>query len=830
MNSIGQSSSANVRFGGIGFQDSLVVLNESRITNCTAESLSDNALGTSYVFGGAFSMLHLHQVSNFRLGLLLPLNRPQLAIGHNLTVLVSRSHLSLCSVISVAAARLGDASGAGGAAHVQSVALTRVTVLDSVFAGNRATVSGGATDSPLFSTGGALAVDAGYSNVSLVSVSSSNFSNCAVQGANISNLGARGGAVHVMRAASIEVTRSIFTNCSVLDAVSSGVVSGGSAMCTALSGDAVISHCVFDATDGRDASDTSTGLLVLAPSSSPARLNVSRCVFMSPTVVLTVVCVDGGAAFRSVGNCSGPTMSLVHSRVLQVQSPSFPSMNDGGGVLLSFPKSDTISFEGSFLHCAVSRFTAFKEQTVTSSTSNSVYSCRSCLPFHISLTANIVSLAQLSSARNADRCFPVSPKVGATGCPFAVSDCTTHANIVNGFWTNFSYTKALDDVHRCPQGYCGCSNSIDGSCQLAPLLSIDRSKDPLCLRNRTGRLCGGCLPNFTQSIDDRSCISNDVCSKSLWWVWTVSILGFAVFGLYIVVSCRKRAVGALACLVFYFQMSSFATDSVESDALASILQYSQVHTLVAFYEGACYAPNMSAYTSTAFKLVGPMFLVLFVVAWTYIVQKLQRRRKIDMNVTYSGTLAAALLFSFSNVSNAVFTLIECTSYSGPDAVVFIDGTVPCRDATWSALVFVAVLLLFIPPAFAAALHFNKFPQSARDAVCGKFTERAPYWGALTLTFRLLIAISQFLRIDYPNLLAFVRMLLSMTVLVLLVISRPYVHNAAFWVDVACYACLTALFGLQIIATSWEFLGVAQSLDTERQVVVSAATALGAIIR
>jgi hypothetical protein len=45
MNSLGQSSSCSVHFGGIVFQDSVVVLNESRITNCTAESLSGNALG-----------------------------------------------------------------------------------------------------------------------------------------------------------------------------------------------------------------------------------------------------------------------------------------------------------------------------------------------------------------------------------------------------------------------------------------------------------------------------------------------------------------------------------------------------------------------------------------------------------------------------------------------------------------------------------------------------------------------------------------------------------------------------------------------------------------
>lgn len=144
--------------------------------------------------------------------------------------------------------------------------------------------------------------------------------------------------------------------------------------------------------------------------------------------------------------------------------------------------------------------------------------------------------------------------------------------------------------------------------------------------------------------------------------------------------------------------------------------------------------------------------------------------------------------------------------------------------------FFAALLFLFPPAFAAALRFNKFPQSARDAVCGKFTEGMPYWGALTLTFRLLIAVSQFLRIDYPNLLAFVRLLLSMTVLVLLVNLRPYVYNRTFWVDVTCHVCLTALFGLQIIATSREFLGVAESLDPTRLNVFSAVTTLSTIFR
>jgi hypothetical protein len=234
-----------------------------------------------------------------------------------------------------------------------------------------------------------------------------------------------------------------------------------------------------------------------------------------------------------------------------------------------------------------------------------------------------------------------------------------------------------------------------GACLLPPLISIDRNRDPLCNGNRVGKLCGGCPPDFTQSMDDMTCISNAACSENLWWVWTLSILGFAAYSLYIVLSCSKRADGALACLVFYFQMSSFLADGNESDGLVTILEFAQVHSVAAMYRDACYAPSMSAYNATAFKLIGPLLMLLFAVAWTWIIQKLQPRlqqRNIDLSVSYSGTLAVTVLFVFSNVTSVVFTLVECSSYSGPDAVVFIDGTVPCLDSNWHGLIVVVVLL------------------------------------------------------------------------------------------------------------------------------------------
>jgi hypothetical protein len=821
------SPELSVSSGRISVHNSVVEFSRNRVTNCTAVSLTDSSLGPSSVFGGAFAILHSPQVSNFRQGLLLPSVGVLGVSGFNVTVLLSKSHFFQCSVFSNSSSpRPGEANGGGGAVYARSAALTNFSIMDSTFNDSTVTVASGTTGLPSFSSGGALAVDAGDSKSSSVAISSCSFFNCTVQGANISNMGVLGGAAHVFRAGLISVVRTNFVNCRVIDAdsdaVIDNVVSGGSAMSAVVTGKISVLECVFDASGGRDASQTSSGLLVLARNSSNALASVSSCEFISSTVVLSVQCVGDDSVRRLAGSCIGTNMTLTRSTIRQLPSQTASEFGATGSNLMAFERHDSVSFTGSRMHCALSRFAAFKTQAGGSSANSAVYSCRPCPPFQISLAANEVSLEELSNAANVDRCFPVSLTPSTSVCPFAVADCTTFVLVSRGFWTNVSESGALDTAVRCPLGYCGCINVTKGACPLPPLISIDRNRDPLCNGNRVGKLCGGCPPNFTQSIDDITCISNALCSNNLWWVWTLSILGFALYSLYIVVSCSKSAVGAFSCVILYFQMSSFAenfaADTEQPDGFIAILEFAQVHSVVAVYRDACYALSMSAYNATAFKLIGPLLVLLFAVAWTWIIQKLQPRlqqRNIDMSVSYSGTLAVTVLFVFSNVSSVVFTLVECSSYSAPDAVVFIDGTVPCKDAKWGALLFVAALLFLFPVAFTAALRLKNFPPSARDAVCGQYSGPMFYWEAVTLSFRLLISAVQFLRVDYPNALAFTRMLMSVGVFSLLLYKRPYVHERTFWVDVACYVCLIAQFGLQTISTTRDFLGVAESLDRER---------------
>jgi hypothetical protein len=243
---------------------------------------------------------------------------------------------------------------------------------------------------------------------------------------------------------------------------------------------------------------------------------------------------------------------------------------------------------------------------------------------------------------------------------------------------------------------------------------------------------------------------------------------------------------------------------------------------------------MSAYDAAAARLVGPLFVLLFSLAWTWLIRAMQlqlNQRGIFPQVSYGGTVISATLYVFSSAATVVFTLVECTSYAdGSSSVVFIDGTVACFDSRWKGLVAVVVLLCLFPVALATALLRDKLPASARAAVCRAFSERMFYWGAVTLEFRLLMSLTQFLRVDYPSLLAFVRSFLALCMLMLLGHTRPYTCQTTFWVDVICYVCLIAQFGLQALVESFDVFGAAPSSTALLQNLFSGASSAIVVFR
>jgi hypothetical protein len=578
----------------------------------------------------------------------------------------------------------------------------------------------------------------------------------------------------------------------------------------------LIDQCKFSAPVS-DRCMLSTYFLVLASSASRSHVHVLGTSFESSAVV-KVLCVEKSGA-QNPCLPSSASVTVVNSTISQRHD----SGNSAGSAdkmkhrLMLFGSNVSRSFTHLRLTCHP-KFVVFKTYPLL----NVEYSCGKCDLFQVSLSGSSLlaeRLEALEAAVNVSVCVEASSSLK---CPYGIADCTTFINVTSGFWTNYTNvsnsktTGILKDAKRCPRDYCGCAYD---SCRLAPLLDFEYNTDSLCIGNRTGYMCGGCPPNSTVAIDGKRCIKNEDCRDKLWWLWVLSILGYALFSLFIVASCGQFTDNSVECVLFYSQISSFASVSPGSSSyLIKFFELSQLQSVTVVDGAACYAPDMSSYDVTVAKLVGPLFVLFFSVTWTWVLRALQPQlllRNIRISVSYSGTLMASILFSFSVVSQVVFTLVECTQYD-ETGVVFIDGTVPCYNRVWKGLMVIVVLLCLFPVLFFASLKMNKLSENARAVVCHNLTQPAYYWSAVTLGFRLLISIMQFLQVRHPNLLAFIRMLLSTSMLVLHTHTRPYRLTHAFWIDVVCYLCLSAQFGLQMMFADLDFLAVIPTNNQEKQ--------------
>jgi hypothetical protein len=299
--------------------------------------------------------------------------------------------------------------------------------------------------------------------------------------------------------------------------------------------------------------------------------------------------------------------------------------------------------------------------------------------------------------------------------------------------------RGLLSASRCPNRYCGCDLSKD-ACLLSPLLSTNHVADSLCSGNRTGVLCGSCRQNFTHSLNGYSCVSNDDCLRNLGWVWAVSVIGFVLYSIYIVITSAGKDDGFIMCVLFYGQMSSFArippvvNEQADNSEIASwFSKSSQFLSILSAYQNSCYGPSMGAYEATAAQLIGPMTVFLSSVILVFpakvLVKKFHnffRQRKLDVTISFQVTLMNVLLMLFSSVSSVVFQLITCQDIGG-EKVVFIDGTKSCSGAAFNALVFVAAMLSLAPLLIWAGLKLNRIPAHVRAVLCSPYTDDAYYW-------------------------------------------------------------------------------------------------------
>jgi hypothetical protein len=352
----------------------------------------------------------------------------------------------------------------------------------------------------------------------------------------------------------------------------------------------------------------------------------------------------------------------------------------------------------------------------------------------------------------------------------------------------------------------------------------------LCANNRAGVLCGGCKENFTQSLNGYSCIGNDVCQSNLVWVWAVTALGHLLYSVFVVRKSLKKSSGLTMCVLFYGQMSSFASIPPILDARSQtsaesswLSRMTQVESVLSLLENTCYGASMGAYDATLAHLSGPAIVAAASLLLTVAANKLYarfehvfRKRNVDIRLPFGVTMINVLLMLFSSVCSVVFQLITCVDIKRPSedtvTVVFIDGTKACEGARYRGLIAAAALLSLVPLVFFAGLRFEKISVESRAILCSAYADSRYYWAAITLFFRFIVTVVSATIPQVPSVAALVQCICSVCMLMLVVTLRPFKDERTYCMDVFCYVCLVIQFLLQCLARASESLGVSVTSD------------------
>ncbi len=788
--------------------------------HCSSISSGSGLSNEAFSFGGAVSTLFESYVYP-------KISRafPAVTLSTSLTFLSCNFSQSI-AFSSSQTCRPGGSSAAGGAMFA-SVVSTDVAISSSVFFHSRVRTGCAASSSQTFSLGGGVSIFRAGSVV----LNETNFTYCRAIGVRQAiNVLVGGGGIYVQDVESVTLESSFVTACSVEDAFSVRVLPcGGGAI--GITNVSAVRISNFNVYDNSDSSLSGAILLQQLTAESDMVVNVTNGSFLasnpSISTALPVLNISCGS------NCSVEQQQRMH---LNVMSSTILAQNTSdepyqSAAVMALPRWSMVSAANSHLRCNFSGVDSIAALALRDANRMSV-TCAPCeKPFHIAMTSrSTMNLSKFSlfaaQLESRDSCRPLSSQSsGGQSCPYGISACSTVAYITVGFWASFAADGSVSDIIRCPSNYCGCRN-IPGynqpTCQLYPPFAEEyQPKDALCNGNRTGVLCGGCKQNFTQSLNGFSCVPNNVCSETRPLVWSVTVIGYIVYALYIVISSMTISSGLITCVLFYGQLSSFGSlppqlfDASQTSFAASwFSKVTQFGSVMSLYDSACYGLDMGAYEATATQLSGPANVLtaalLLTAAGHWLLPKIShvlQKHDVEIRISLRVTIINVLLLLFSSVTSVVFQLITCQQV-GAEKVVFIDGEKKCEGPLYGGMLAAAVVLSIFPVVFLLLLMFNKIPAATKSVVCSAYIESKYYWGAMSLIFRFLMTVLYATARDFPSITAFALLVSSVCMLVLLLTLRPYAQQRTHYMDLFCYVCLIVQYAFQVLVRTSESLGYA----------------------
>ena len=315
------------------------------------------------------------------------------------------------------------------------------------------------------------------------------------------------------------------------------------------------------------------------------------------------------------------------------------------------------------------------------------------------------------------------------------------------FWVGYdNQSKGLILHPHCPFDYC----------QMKPINFTMNDTNKQCSYDRTGLLCGACLPGLSLALGSSRCLP---CSDA----YLTLLLPFAIMGLVLVafmLLCRLTvALGTISGLIFYAnivganQSMFFPPGSFHFPRVFISWLNLNLGIETCFYDG------MDAYVKTWLQFVFPIYiwgvigLIMFISARSPRVSRMLGRNPVEV-------LATLFLLSYAKILRAIISALSLTTLQYPhDKMQFVwlsDANTTYLHGKHIPLFVVGILflvLLFFPYTLLLLLGqwLQKFShlkilswmnnvklKAFLDTYYAPYNERHRYWTGLLLVVRLVL--------------------------------------------------------------------------------------------
>ena len=303
-------------------------------------------------------------------------------------------------------------------------------------------------------------------------------------------------------------------------------------------------------------------------------------------------------------------------------------------------------------------------------------------------------------------------------CPYGAR-CTKGVEALPNFWGYKIPDKPLTiQFSRCPVGYCCQAENGRKGC-----VPYDT-----CNNGRYGRLCGKCLPGFTETLFVSSCRKSVKCKD--YWFWPTAVICVLGFTLYLIIGpdipgtlyrCVFWSRSSIPFLVgeseltsqsglerivfFYYQVIDILTSQSSNKVVWDNRFIQFIVGLFNFdmrinQEGfACPFTGLNPVSKLLFQSVG-VFSVMFAIPLIFFIHKAMSccsPLSSPKNDVYLSAFLKVMFLGYAVLARKSLTLLHCVTVDGVSCL-FANCNIECYT-WWQKLIGTLLLIYFVPFVF-----------------------------------------------------------------------------------------------------------------------------------